>query len=78
MNYSAPHWPVHVPHLLLLNTGPSVGCTFSAPKGRPNTDQATEGLQKSKQLTQSRKGAKIRKTKVLSSLCDLCVLRALA
>jgi hypothetical protein len=41
-------------------------------------DQATEGLQKSKQLTQSRKGAKKRKVEALCLLCDLCVLCAFA
>ncbi len=41
-------------------------------------DQATEGLKKSKQLTQSRKGVKKGKVEVLSLLCDLCVLCAFA
>jgi hypothetical protein len=41
MNCSAPHWPVRVPHLFLLNTGRSVGYTLPAQKGRPITDQAS-------------------------------------
>jgi hypothetical protein len=35
-------------------------------------------MEKTKQLTQSRKGAKKRKGKALSLLCDLCVLCAFA
>jgi hypothetical protein len=37
-----------------------------------------EGVKKSKQLMQSRKGAKKRKGEVPSLLCDLCVLCAFA
>jgi hypothetical protein len=34
-------------HIFLLDTGRSVGCTLSAPKGRPNKAQANEGVKKS-------------------------------
>ena len=45
---------------------------------RPALPKACEGVKKSKQLSQSRKGAKKRKGEVLSLLCGLCVLCAFA
>jgi hypothetical protein len=48
-------------------------------RGWPESCSHTcEGVKKSKQLTQGRKGAKKRKVDLLSLLCDLCVLWALA
>jgi hypothetical protein len=49
-----------------------------SPKGATHPAQGNEGVKKSEQLMQSRKGAKKRKVEVLSLLCDLCVLCALA
>jgi hypothetical protein len=50
-----------------------IAIEFTHPEMPPS-----ECLRKSRQLTQSREGAKKRKGEVLSLLCDVCVLCAFA